>query len=88
MYRVQTVVRCYSGLNGKQATDFVQKANTFPCSIWVESGSKRMNAKSLLGLMSLCIGTGASVTLIADGAEEQEAVDTLRQLLMTENGER
>jgi phosphocarrier protein len=59
----------------------VQKANEFGCSIWLESGSRKMNAKSLLGIMSLGIVTGSTVTLIADGSEAEAAVTALELLL-------
>ena len=55
MYSKEVVVRCESGLHNKQATYFVQKANEFESSIWLESGNRKMNAKSLLGIMSLGI---------------------------------
>lgn len=82
MISKEIVVRCESGLHNKQATYFVQKANEFDCFIWVESGSRRMNAKSLLGVMSLAIVTGAVVTLSAEGNGAQEAVDALEELLL------
>ena len=69
MFNKEIVVRCESGLHNRQATYFVQKANEFDCSIWLESGSRKMNAKSLLGIMSLGIVTGAVITLSADGAD-------------------
>ena len=53
MFNKEVVVRCESGLHNKQATYFVQKANEFESSIWLESASRKMNAKSLLGIMSL-----------------------------------
>ena len=81
MYSKEVVVRCESGLHNKQATYFVQKANEFNSAIWVESGSRRMNAKSLLGIMSLGVVTGAVVTLSATGADEQNAVEALEALL-------
>ena len=77
MYNKDVVVRCESGLHNRQATYFVQKANEFGCSIWVESGSRKMNAKSLLGIMSLGIVTGAVITLSADGADAEAAVNAL-----------
>ena len=77
----EVVVRCESGLHNRQATYFVQKANEFECSIWVESGSRKMNAKSLLGIMSLGIVTGSKVTLIAAGPDEEAAVNALETLL-------
>lgn len=76
-----TVVRCESGLHNKQATYFVQKANEFESSIWLESENRKMNAKSLLGIMSLGIITGATVTITATGSDEEEAVSALVALL-------
>ena len=81
MFTKEIVVRCESGLHNKQAIYFVQKANDFDCSIWVESGSRRMNAKSLLGIMSLEIVTGTTVSLTASGADAQAAVLALEELL-------
>lgn len=81
MYSKEIVVRCESGLHNRQATYFVQKANEFECSIWLESGNRKMNAKSLLGIMSLGIVTGATVVLSASGNDEEAAVNALEQLL-------
>lgn len=81
MYNKEVVVRCESGLHNKQATYFVQKANEFESSIWIESANRRMNAKSLLGIMSLGIVTGATVTLSAMGADAEAAVNALESLL-------
>lgn len=81
MYSKEVVVRCESGLHNRQATYFVQKANEFTCSIWVESGSRKMNAKSLLGIMSLGIVTGSTIQLIADGSDAEAAVNALEALL-------
>lgn len=81
MFSKEVIVRCESGLHNKQATYFVQKANEFSSSIWVESDNRRMNAKSLLGIMSLGIVTGAVVSLSAEGADAKEAVEALEALL-------
>lgn len=81
MYSKEIVVRCESGLHNKQATYFVQKANEFDAGIWLESGDRKMNAKSLLGIMSLGIVTGAVVTLSASGADAEAAVNELETLL-------
>ena len=81
MINKEVIVRCESGLHNKQATYFVQKANEFESSIWVESGSRKMNAKSLLGIMALGVITGSKVTLIAAGADEEAAVNALEVLL-------
>lgn len=81
MYSKEVVVRCESGLHNKQATYFVQKANEFDASIWVELGTRKMNAKSLLGIMSMGIITGAVVTLSASGPDAEAAVISLENLL-------
>ena len=81
MYSKEVVVRCESGLHNKQATYFVQKANEFDSSIYIESEQRKMNAKSLLGIMSLGIVTGAVVTLRASGPDAEAAVNALESLL-------
>ena len=81
MFNKEVVVRCESGLHNKQATYFVQKANEFDSSIWVESGNRKMNAKSLLGIMSLGGVTGATVTLMAMGPDAEDAVNALEDLI-------
>ena len=81
MFNEEIVVRCESGLHNKQATYFVQKANEFESSIWLESQNRRMNAKSLLGIMSLGIITGATVVLSAVGSDAEAAVNALEALL-------
>ena len=80
MYSKEVVVRCESGLHNKQATYFVQKANEYESSIWLESGNRKMNAKSLLGIMSLGIVSGSTVTLSAVGSDEETAVAALEAL--------
>ena len=81
MITKDVTVRCESGLHNRQATYFVQKANEFNSNIWLESGSRKMNAKSLLGIMSLGIVTGATVTLSAFGPDAEAAVNALEALL-------
>ena len=81
MFSKEVVVRCESGLHNRQATYFVQKANEFESSIWLESGNRKMNAKSLLGIMYLGIVTGTTVTLSAIGPDAETAVNALDTLL-------
>ena len=81
MFNKEVVVRCESGLHNRQATYFVQKANEFESSIYLESGNRKMNAKSLLGIMSLGIITGATVVLSAAGPDAEAAVNALDALL-------
>ena len=59
----------------------IQKANEFKSSIWVEKEDRRVNAKSLLGVLSLGIVKGTAITLIADGTDEEEAISTLAELI-------
>ncbi|MBQ7500776.1 MAG: HPr family phosphocarrier protein [Clostridia bacterium] len=63
------------GLHARPATFFIQKANSYKSSIWVESDTKKVNAKSLLGVLSLGIKQGMTITLSADGPDENEALD-------------
>ncbi len=76
------------GLHARPATFFVQKANSYKSSIWVEKEDCRVNAKSLLGVLSLGISKGTSITLIADGADENDAVEGLVVLIDSEFGEK
>jgi len=69
------------GLHARPATFFIQKANEFKCGIWVEKDDRKVNAKSLLGVLSLGIVCGTVINIIADGADEQLAVDTLADLV-------
>lgn len=73
-----------SGLHARPATFFIQKANSYKSTIWVEKDDRRVNAKSLLGVLSLGVAKGMTVTLIADGSDENEALEGLAKL--TESG--
>ena len=81
-------IRNSVGLHARPATFFVQKANSFKSSIWVEKEDCRVNAKSLLGVLSLGIAQGANVTLIADGSDEATAIDGLVDLIEKELGDK
>ena len=71
------------GLHARPATFFIQKANSYKASIWIEKDDRRVNAKSLLGVLSMGIVKGTVVTLIADGEDEKEALDGLEDLIST-----
>ena len=75
------------GLHARPATFFIQKANSYKSSIWVEKEDCRVNAKSLLGVLSLGIAKGMTVTLIADGVDEALAVEGLSNLVNNEISE-
>jgi len=81
MVAKEVVVKNQVGLHARPATFFIQKANEFKSSIWVEKEERRVNAKSLLGVLSLGIVKGTSVTLIAEGVDESAAVATLAELV-------
>ena len=81
MYSQEAVVNNQVGLHARPATFFIQKANEFKSGIWVEKEERRVNAKSLLGVLSLGIMKDTTVTLIADGSDEKEAVDALAELI-------
>ncbi len=72
------------GLHARPATFFIQKANSYKSSIWVEKDDRSVNAKSLLGVLSLGIVNGMTITLVADGADEADAIAGLKELI--ENG--
>ena len=87
MYMKEAVVNNQVGLHARPATFFIQKANEFKSSIWIEKDERRVNAKSLLGVLSLGIVKGSTITLVADGADEQEAIDTLTALINSDFSE-
>ena len=81
MFVKEVTVQNHVGLHARPATFFIQKANEFKCSIWVEKDERRVNAKSLLGVLSLGVVKGTAINLIADGVDEKEAVDGLIELI-------
>ena len=87
MYTQEITVNNEVGLHARPATFFIQKANEFKSGIWVEKDDRRVNAKSLLGVLSLGIVKGTTITLIADGADEKEAVGALVDLVKDNFGE-
>ena len=81
MFVKDVVVQNQVGLHARPATFFIQKANEFKSSIWVEKDERRVNAKSLLGVLSLGIVGRTSTRIIADGSDEQQAVEGLVALV-------
>ncbi|MBE6604644.1 MAG: HPr family phosphocarrier protein [Ruminococcaceae bacterium] len=69
------------GLHARPATFFIQKAIGYKSSVWIEKDDRRVNAKSLLGVLSLGVAQGMTVTLIAEGSDEVEALDGLQALI-------
>ena len=81
MYVKSVKVQNQVGLHARPATFFIQKANEFKSSIWVEKDERRVNAKSLLGVLSLGIMCGTDIKIMAGGSDEEEAVDALVALV-------
>lgn len=81
MYVKDVLVQNKAGLHARPATFFIQKANEYKSSIWVEKDERKVNAKSLLGVLSLGIIGGTSVKIYADGADEKDAVEGLVALV-------
>ena len=81
MVSKEVVINNQVGLHARPASFFIQKANEYKCSIWVEKEERRVNAKSLLGVLSLGIVKGTTVNIIADGSDEEEAIATLVELV-------
>lgn len=81
MYVNDVVVQNQVGLHARPATFFIQKANEFKATIWVEKEERKVNAKSLLGVLSLGIVGGVKIRIIADGVDEQQAVESLVKLV-------
>ena len=81
MYSREIVVKNQVGLHARPATFFIQKANCFESGIWIEKEERRVNAKSLLGVLSMGITQGTSFSIMAHGSDEKEAVDCLVALI-------
>ena len=77
------MIQTQVGIHARPATFFIQKANEFKSSIWVEKEERRVNAKSLLGVLSLGIVGGTTIKVMADGADEEAAVDSLIKLIQS-----
>ena len=81
MYVKEVLVQNKAGLHARPATFFIQKANEYKATIWVEKEERRVNVKSLLGVLSLGIIGGTTIKIIADGADETDAVEGLAALV-------
>ena len=86
MYSQEAVVNNQVGLHARPATFFIQKANEFKSAIWVEKDERKVNAKSLLGVLSLIV-KGTPIKLIADGPDEKEAVEALYKMISSDFSE-
>ncbi len=85
MVEKQVTVKLKTGLQARPAAMFVQEANRFSSDIFLEKDGKKVNAKSIMGLMSLAIGVGSTVNLIVEGKDEEEAISTLSDYIEKES---
>jgi len=84
MTEKQVEVKLSTGLQARQAALFVQEANRYIADVYLEKDDKKVNAKSIMGIMSLAISRGITITLSADGSDEEEAVDALAKFITNE----
>ncbi|EPD50612.1 HPr family phosphocarrier protein [Paenisporosarcina sp. FSL H8-0542] len=81
----QVQVELKSGLQARQAALFVQEANRYQADVYLQKDDKKVNAKSIMGIMSLAISKGSSVTISAEGSDEEQAVEGLIAMIQKEN---
>ncbi len=81
MISKEIVVQNQVGLHARPATFFIQKANEFKSSIWVSKDERKINAKSLLGVLSLGVTRGTSILIEAEGPDEEDALKALEELI-------
>ena len=87
MIKTTTTISNKLGLHARASAKLTKLAGSFPCEVWISKGDRRVNAKSIMGVMMLAAGIGSVVELETDGAQEQEAMDALLALLADKFGE-
>ncbi len=87
MIRTTTTINNKLGLHARASAKLTKLAGGFPCDIWISRGDRRVNAKSIMGVMMLAAGIGSEITIEANGGQEQEAVDALLALIADKFGE-
>ncbi len=87
MIKTNTTIINKLGLHARASAKLTKLAGSFPCEVWISKGERRVNAKSIMGVMMLAAGIGSVVELETDGAKEQEAIDALLALLADKFGE-
>lgn len=85
MVETNVEVKLKTGLQARQAALFVQEANRYSSEVYLQKDEKKVNAKSIMGIMSLAIARGTTITLIADGKDEKQAIDGLCALVQNED---
>ncbi|HWS04526.1 MAG TPA: HPr family phosphocarrier protein [Burkholderiaceae bacterium] len=87
MLKTSTIISNKLGLHARASAKLTKLAGSFPCEVWLSRGERRVNAKSIMGVMMLAAGIGTEVTLETDGEREQEAMDALLALMADKFGE-
>jgi len=86
MIKTTTTISNKLGLHARASAKLTKLAGSFPCEVWISKGDRRVNAKSIMGVMMLAAGIGSEVELETDGAQEQEAMDGLLALIADKFG--
>ena len=87
MIRKDTTISNKLGLHARASAKLTKLAGSYPCEVWMSKGERRVNAKSIMGVMMLAAGLGSEVSIETDGAQEQEAMDALLALIADKFGE-
>ena len=87
MIKTTTTISNKLGLHARASAKLTKLAGSFPCEVWISRGERRVNAKSIMGVMMLAAGLGATVVVETSGAQEQEAMDALVALMTDKFGE-
>jgi len=87
MIQINTTISNKLGLHARASAKLTKLAGSFPCEVWLAKGERRVNAKSIMGVMMLAAGLGSEVVLEAQGEREQDAIDALLALIQDKFGE-
>ena len=87
MIKTTTTISNKLGLHARASAKLTKLAGSFPCEVWISKGERRVNAKSIMGVMMLAAGIGTEITLETDGEQEQAAMDSLLALIADKFGE-
>ncbi|MEI8169915.1 MAG: HPr family phosphocarrier protein [Rhodoferax sp.] len=87
MIKTNTTINNKLGLHARASAKLTKMAGSFPCEVWIAKGERRVNAKSIMGVMMLAAGMGSSIEIDTDGEREQEAMDALLALIADKFGE-
>ena len=87
MITTTTIISNKLGLHARASAKLTKLAGSFPCEVWIAKGERRVNAKSIMGVMMLAAGMGSEVVLDTEGDREQEAIDAMLALIADKFGE-